>query len=131
MGSKRKSASRTCRRRAPGVGRRSRRSRRAGRGRSGFNAEKSHRIVDMRECHILRPELFALVQPLRALLGGVLKPKQTAEAQVTVVDQGVDLLLRNVAAEGLTAIEGTDGSRSRAEACAALCRQWGRAGDHL
>ena len=31
----------------------------------GFNAERSHRIVDMRECHILRPELFALVAPLR------------------------------------------------------------------
>jgi hypothetical protein len=33
----------------------------------GFNAAKSHRIVDMRECHILRPELFALVEPLREL----------------------------------------------------------------
>src|SRR5690349_24209405 len=31
----------------------------------GFNAEMSHRIVDMHECHILRPELFALVEPLR------------------------------------------------------------------
>src|SRR5881628_1350489 len=30
----------------------------------GFNAERSHRVVDMRECHILRPELFALVEPL-------------------------------------------------------------------
>ena len=35
----------------------------------GFNAEASHRIVDMRECHVLRPELFALVAPLRRLLG--------------------------------------------------------------
>ena len=25
----------------------------------GFNAGASHRIVDMRECHVLRPELFA------------------------------------------------------------------------
>ncbi|MEA3038797.1 MAG: rRNA (uracil1939-C5)-methyltransferase, partial [Sphingomonadales bacterium] len=29
----------------------------------GFHAEASHRIVDMRECHVLRPELFALVAP--------------------------------------------------------------------
>ena len=36
----------------------------------GFNAAASHRIVDMRECHILRPELFALVAPLRRLLPG-------------------------------------------------------------
>ena len=35
----------------------------------GFNAEKSNRIIDMAECHILRPELFALVEPLRGLLG--------------------------------------------------------------
>jgi 23S rRNA (uracil1939-C5)-methyltransferase len=71
----------------------------------GFTAEKSHRIIDMAECHVLRPELFALVQPLRALLGTLLKPKKGAEAQMTLVDQGVDLLLRNVSAEGLAAIE--------------------------
>lgn len=71
----------------------------------GFNAEKSHRIVNMTECHILRPELFALVQPLRELLGRLLKPKQGAEAQLTLVDQGPDLLLRNISAERLAAIE--------------------------
>jgi 23S rRNA (uracil1939-C5)-methyltransferase len=72
----------------------------------GFNVEKSHRIVDIRECHILRPELFALVAPLRDLLGGLLRPKQTAEVQLTFVDQGVDALLRGVEAEGLAAAEG-------------------------
>lgn len=71
----------------------------------GFNAAKSHRIVDMRECHILRPELFALVQLLRELLGTLLQPNRGAEAQLTLIDQGVDVLLRNVRAEGLTAIE--------------------------
>ena len=71
----------------------------------GFNAEKSHRIVDMRECHILRPELFALVQPLRDLLGGLLEPKRPTEVQLTLVDQGPDLLLRGVSAEGLQAVE--------------------------
>jgi 23S rRNA (uracil1939-C5)-methyltransferase len=71
----------------------------------GFNAEKSNRIVDMRECHILRPELFALVQPLRALLAGLLEPKRTAEVQLTLVDGGVDALLKGVRAEGLAAIE--------------------------
>jgi 23S rRNA (uracil1939-C5)-methyltransferase len=71
----------------------------------GFNAEKSHRIVNMTECHILRPELFALVQPIRELLGRLLKPKQGAEAQLTLIDQGSDMLLRNVSAEGLEAIQ--------------------------
>ena len=46
----------------------------------GFNAAKSHQIVDMRECHILRPELFALVAPLRRLFGGLLPPRRTAKS---------------------------------------------------
>ena len=48
----------------------------------GFNAEKSHRIVDMRECHVLRPELFALVEPLRELLRDMLQPRRSAEIQL-------------------------------------------------
>jgi 23S rRNA (uracil1939-C5)-methyltransferase len=71
----------------------------------GFNAQKSHQIVDMRECHILRPELFALVAPLRVLLGPLLKPGRTAEVQLALTDQGADVLLKGVEAEGLAAIE--------------------------
>jgi 23S rRNA (uracil1939-C5)-methyltransferase len=63
----------------------------------------------MRECHILRPELFALVQPLRELFPRLLKPKQGAEAQLTLVDQGADVLLRNVSSDGLEAIEALTG----------------------
>jgi 23S rRNA (uracil1939-C5)-methyltransferase len=70
----------------------------------GFNAEASHRIIDMRECHILRPELFALVAPLRALLRQ-LKPSATAGVRLTLTDQGVDLLLEKVEADGLAAAE--------------------------
>jgi 23S rRNA (uracil1939-C5)-methyltransferase len=80
---------------------------------AGFTAEKSHRIIDMAECHILCPELFALVQPLRGLLGGLLKPKQAGEAQLTLLDQGVDLLLRNVSAERLEAVEALTGFADR------------------
>ena len=71
----------------------------------GFNAAKSHRIVDMRECHILRPELFALVQPLRDLLGELLQPRRTVDVQLTVIDGGADVLLKGVNADGLEAIE--------------------------
>jgi 23S rRNA (uracil1939-C5)-methyltransferase len=66
----------------------------------GFNAEASHRIVDMRECHILRPELFALVAPLRRFL------KARAGATMSLADQGVDLLLEGISADGLEAAEG-------------------------
>jgi len=71
----------------------------------GFNAAKSHQIVDMRECHILRPELFALVGPLRRLVADFLLPKLVAEIQLTLIDEGVDVLLKGIAARGLEAIE--------------------------
>jgi 23S rRNA (uracil1939-C5)-methyltransferase len=71
----------------------------------GFNAAKSHRIVDMHECHILRPELFALVEPLRKQLSTLLQPKRAAEIQLTLVDQGIDMLIKGIDAEGLQATE--------------------------
>jgi len=71
----------------------------------GFNAAKSHRIVDMRECHILRPELFALVEPLRKVLSALLRPKRTAEIQLTLVDQGVDVLIKGIEVDGLQSTE--------------------------
>jgi 23S rRNA (uracil1939-C5)-methyltransferase len=71
----------------------------------GFNAERSHRIIDMRECHILRPELFALVAPLRGLLATMLPAKRQAEISLTLCDQGVDVALNGVQAEGLAAAE--------------------------
>ena len=70
-----------------------------------FNAERSTRIIDMRECHILRPELFALVAPLRVLLAGLLPQRRPAEVQLTLADQGVDVAIKGVAADGLAAAE--------------------------
>ena len=71
----------------------------------GFNAARSKRIVDMRECHILRPELFALIEPLRDLLSGALQVPAVAEIRLTLADQGADVLLSGVQAEGLEAAE--------------------------
>ena len=71
----------------------------------GFNAAKSHRIVDMQEDHILRPELLELIAPLRKLLAEILEPRRTVEVQLTLVDQGVDVLLKGVEPRGLEATE--------------------------
>jgi 23S rRNA (uracil1939-C5)-methyltransferase len=71
----------------------------------GFNAELSHRIVDMHECHVLRPELFALVDPLRALLSGMFQPKRIAEVQLALVDGGVDVQIKGIPAGRLSEIE--------------------------
>jgi 23S rRNA (uracil1939-C5)-methyltransferase len=71
----------------------------------GFNAQRSHQIVDMHECHILRPELFALVAPLRGLLNGLLRPRRPGEVQLALSDQGPDVTLKGAEVEGLQAIE--------------------------
>jgi 23S rRNA (uracil1939-C5)-methyltransferase len=71
----------------------------------GFHAEASHRVIDMRECHILRPELFALVQPLRELMGQLIGPRGSGGVRLTLADQGPDVLLEKVEADGLEAAE--------------------------
>jgi 23S rRNA (uracil1939-C5)-methyltransferase len=71
----------------------------------GFTQENSHRIIDMRECHILRPELFALVHPLRGLLRRLLGPRGSGGVRMTLADQGVDLLFEGPEPEGLEAAE--------------------------
>ena len=75
-----------------------------GRVRLGFAEEKSHAIVDIAECHILAPVLFALVGPLRSLLQQ-LGFKRRADVHLTLIDQGVDLLIAGFAPEGLKAAE--------------------------
>ncbi len=71
----------------------------------GFNAARSHDIVDMRECHVLDPRLFALIAPLRKLLATMMAKRASAEIQLTLTDQGVDVALKGVAVEGLDAVE--------------------------
>ena len=76
----------------------------ADRGLVGFTAEGSHAIVDLRECHILHPALFALVAPLRALLQR-LRPKRRVDVHLTLTDQGPDMLLTGLTADRLAAAE--------------------------
>ena len=71
----------------------------------GFNVAGSHQIVDLRECYVLHPALFALVAPLRALLGTMLGAKGAAEIQLTLADQGIDVALQGVQTERLAAVE--------------------------
>jgi len=71
----------------------------------GFNADASHRIVDMTECCVLTPGLFALVAPLRSLLAAALRDGEGAGVTLTESDTGVDLLLANVGARSLAEIE--------------------------
>jgi 23S rRNA (uracil1939-C5)-methyltransferase len=80
----------------------------AERGLIGFTAEASHQIIDMRECHILAPELFALVGPLRALFQR-LGLKRRADVHLALADQGPDILVTGFAPQGLEAAEALTG----------------------
>lgn len=76
----------------------------ADKGLLGFTAEQSHAIVDLRECHVLAPELFALIAPLRTLLQRM-GLKKRADVHLTLADQGADILVTGFAPEGLKAAE--------------------------
>lgn len=70
----------------------------------GFREARSNRIVDMHECHILEPSLFALVDPLRKLLARH-TGKGPIDIALTLADQGVDCSLKGFSADGLAATE--------------------------
>lgn len=71
----------------------------------GFHSEGTHALVDVDDCPVLAPELMRLITPLRGLLKARLKDGQGAGIALTLSDAGVDVLLANVSAEGLVAIE--------------------------
>jgi len=71
----------------------------------GFNEGSSHRIIDLRQCEIMAPVLFALIEPLRGLLAALVPDRRAAAVPMTLVDQGVDLLIEKVEADGLEAAE--------------------------
>lgn len=73
--------------------------------RLGFTEQGSHRLVDLQECHVLLPELFALVAPLRTLLRTLLPERSRADVHLARADQGVDVLIGARLVDGLAAAE--------------------------
>lgn len=71
----------------------------------GFSSENSHRIVDMEMCEVLHPSLFALTRPLSGLVRDLVADRRAAHVKMTLTDQGVDLLLENIGADGLAMAE--------------------------
>lgn len=88
----------------------------------GFREAKSHRLVEVTECHVMLPEFTALLAPLRKLLirlgQGQAEPKgrrgskgkhsharMAADIEFAMTEQGVDLGIKGLKAEGLAATE--------------------------
>lgn len=72
----------------------------------GFTEGSSHRLIDLAECHVLLPDLFAMLAPLRGLLAAVLTERGRVDIHLTRVDQGIDVLIGGTLADGVPAIEG-------------------------
>ncbi|NYT39833.1 class I SAM-dependent RNA methyltransferase [Sphingomonas sp. R-74633] len=71
----------------------------------GFTGQGSHNLIDLAECHVLDPELFALLAPLRGLLAALLPTSRRINVHLARADQGIDVLLDGLEAEGLAAAE--------------------------
>lgn len=71
----------------------------------GFREAGSHRIIDLRECPVLAPELLALVAPLRALLATWADRKLAVDIELTLADQGVAVGLSGLSADNLAQTE--------------------------
>ena len=94
----------------------------AGRVVIGYREAGSHRLVELGECPVLVPEFVALLAPLRKLLiqlghsaarGGKARKgqpsagpgKMAADVELTLTDQGVDVGIKGLTAEGLAITE--------------------------
>jgi 23S rRNA (uracil1939-C5)-methyltransferase len=57
----------------------------------GFHAHRSHDLIDIRECLVVTPRLFAAVQGLRKLFDSVLAQGEGAETYMLDADNGIDI----------------------------------------
>jgi 23S rRNA (uracil1939-C5)-methyltransferase len=67
----------------------------------GFNRKAAHVLVDVEACSIADPHINALLAPLRALFRTVLKAQQAVAVHITLADNGLDVMIADLAAEGL------------------------------
>lgn len=65
----------------------------------GFKEQRSQRIIDIHECHVLTPSLWNIVEPLRELLAR-LADRKPIDVSLTQIEQGADCHIRGLEAAG-------------------------------
>lgn len=73
--------------------------------RFGFHAPASHSIVNTPDCHILHPNLVTAMNALRPLLSKWEGKTLFGKVELTLADQGVDMLVEGLAPDDLAAHE--------------------------
>ena len=71
----------------------------------GYAEGASHTLVDLRACPVMDPILYDMIRPLRALMAILITSRRVADLRMTLTDQGVDLLIAGVEAQGLAVAE--------------------------
>jgi 23S rRNA (uracil1939-C5)-methyltransferase len=61
--------------------------------RIGYRERFRHKLVDLGECPVLEPAIFALIGRLRQVARDLIPPGGSAEATLTRTDSGIDLLI--------------------------------------
>jgi 23S rRNA (uracil1939-C5)-methyltransferase len=73
--------------------------------RVGYRERFRHNLVDLRECPVLEPALFALIGRLPQVARELIPPGGSAEATLTRTDSGIDLLMEAAERPELSACE--------------------------
>ena len=73
--------------------------------RVGYRERLRHNLVDLRECPVLEPALFALIGRLPQVARDLIPPGGSAEATLTRTDSGIDLLMGAAERPELSACE--------------------------
>jgi len=60
----------------------------------GLHEVHADRVVDLHDCHVLHPALFALIAPLRETLRGVAGLRREGSLIINLLDERPDVLLR-------------------------------------
>jgi 23S rRNA (uracil1939-C5)-methyltransferase len=81
----------------------------------GFRERFRHDLVDLAECPVLDPSLFALVDELRLAAGNLLPLGGAAEAMLTRTDSGLDMLFEVAERPGLAVLEALAGLAERCD----------------
>jgi len=79
----------------------------------GFNEHRSNRIVDVATCHVLRPEITALLPALRDVLTPLTVEREALDVAVTLLEDGPDVVVAVAHAPDLAAREALAAAAAR------------------
>ena len=59
----------------------------------GYHQRRTHKVLDIHECPLLKPELSTLMTPLREVLLSILSPQEEVNLFLTLAENGIDMVL--------------------------------------